>query len=128
MTDLRAVCKQIFNLFQMPMPSDPLSEEMNRLPSTALMVSLESILREVVEDAFAERGSLFQQSVSNFPNELKQARADALEEAAKICDANTKPSKELCNSDYHDVRWCSDCDRMTAMADILGQEIRALKP
>ena len=41
---------------------------------------------ERVKEAIEERGRLFQENVANFPNELKQVRAEAIEEAAKVME------------------------------------------
>lgn len=48
--------------------------------------ALTAFAEERVKEAFVERGSLFQASLANVPNELAEARAESLEEAAKVVE------------------------------------------
>lgn len=56
---------------------------------------------------------------------LKEARSAALEQAAKIADADTQG--KVCGAPGHDDRWCSSCNCMHDEADALAAKIRALQ-
>ena len=54
----------------------------------------------------------------------RQARVEALEEAAKVCSETITPS--TCRDSHHDPRWCSTCEAQIDAADCIETAIRAL--
>lgn len=100
----KELAEKIFLLFQMPLPSDPISEGKNGVPSTAIMHSLESLLAEalnentmtlmesewmanIIFDRVKEAREDWRSDPNEWPN-CKKARAEALEQAAKVCNSS----------------------------------------
>jgi hypothetical protein len=77
----RSLAEKIFHIFQMPLPSDPLSESKNSIPSTAIMRSLESLLSEALADHHREMLSKGIESGQIWLQEqVKEALAEELDE------------------------------------------------
>ncbi len=67
-------------------------------------------------------------SIAFVATALRSARNRGLEEAEKVTDSHVH-EKRLCSDGNkgHDDRWCAECNSMRDEADLLGQEIRALR-